>query len=544
MRKIGIYARVSTEEQARVEEGSIKNQKENLRRWVEGENYKHSGKWGEIVGEYVDDGFSGKDLQRPRVKQLLLDISKGLVDTIIMTEVSRLSRSVRDWIDLRLFFEKHSVAFITLRQNFDTSTAMGRAMLSFAIEFSQLEREQTAERVKVSSLARSNRGLWTGGSVPFGLESTDRPGHLRVNVANQIIAESIFDILISQAGYLSKTVELIIHSGFDKDSGRKWTKQLLSSWIRSRALVGEVEVNAKNKSVDQERLGENEKYKVVKAVWEPVIEKDIWQRANDLLNQNYQKLKVPQWKHHEYLLSGIVECPNGERFVGSSGWGRSNTKYVHYIHKQAAKGKCDCGFSSVPADKLEKKVLKELTNLTADPAVLEQLVIKANADHSRNKSDLAPSIQSLKKQREGIVKKLDKATDLVLNSTEEDCNLWTQKSRRLQEELDQVEHQMKSLDERHQRQPALLNRDAIWQSLKKFRDRFHEFPLAARQSFINAVLRKVKLTKEGIILSIGNPGFSLQGLKPSLLECYSGGQNLGQCKEWLLRTDSNRRPAG
>ncbi len=105
--------RVSTDEQAKVEEGSIKNQEESLRRYVDGENLKHSGKWGFIVDVYTDDGYSAKSLNRPAVRKLLFDISKGCIDTVMITEISRLSRLVKDWIDLRAFLQEHQASFIS-----------------------------------------------------------------------------------------------------------------------------------------------------------------------------------------------------------------------------------------------------------------------------------------------------------------------------------------------------------------------------------------------------------------------------------------------
>jgi site-specific DNA recombinase len=132
---VGIYARVSTDEQAEVREGGTKNQIESLKKYVQGENVKSDGKWGSLIDLYVDDGFSAKTLQRPNLVRLLRDIAKGKVDTVLITEISRLSRSVKDWIHLREFFADNGTNFISTRQSFDTSSATGRAMLDFAITF-------------------------------------------------------------------------------------------------------------------------------------------------------------------------------------------------------------------------------------------------------------------------------------------------------------------------------------------------------------------------------------------------------------------------
>jgi site-specific DNA recombinase len=542
LRKIALYARVSTEEQAKVEEGSIKNQIENLDRWVAGENLKYSGKWGRIAGQYIDDGFSGKDLNRPQVKRLLLDISKGHIDTILMTEVSRLSRSVKDWIDLRAFFEEHSVAFITLRQNFDTSTAMGRAMLSFAIEFSQLEREQTAERVKVSSFARASRGLWTGGSVPFSLEKSERPGHLKVNVAKQIIANEIFDAFINEAGYLSKTVSIINEAGYLRGAGQPWTFQLLAAWMRNRALIGEVEVNAKNRSQDQDRLADGDKYKIVTAVWEPVIDVAKWEKANQLLDQNYQRLKVPQWKYHEYVLTGLVECPNGHSLVGSSGWGRSKIKYTHYVHPGDVRGKCDCGFATIPAEKIESKIIKDLKALARTPLVVTELTKLANQEFATKQPSYNEVLQTTRRQRDTLLKKLDQITDQALMAASPaESRMWTEKGHRLQLQVDQLEKELELLKTREtDRSSNLLDDKAIKEALDRFSDDFGDLPVATRRSFITSILRRVKLQKDGIVLCIGNPGFGLEGLSSDLLGCYPGGPKLVHSKGWLPETSDIR----
>lgn len=213
VRKIAIYCRISVEDKSGGEDGSIRNQACGGSRYVEGENHKSDGSWGKIVDTYIDDGYSGKNLQRPSLKRLLIDIRSGKIDTVLISEISRLSRSVKDWIDLRNFFDQHNASFITIRQHFDTSSAMGRAMLGFAIEFSQLEREQTAERVTSSCRERKYRGLWTGGPIPFGLERTERKGHLRVDLANKLVAEEIFDIFLRQGGALRNTVRLLNEKG-------------------------------------------------------------------------------------------------------------------------------------------------------------------------------------------------------------------------------------------------------------------------------------------------------------------------------------------
>lgn len=143
MERIGIYFRLSTDEQAQNPEGSIKNQKQDCSRVADAKNLKANGNWGSVIEFYIDEGYSAKDL---------------------------------------------------------TSSAMGRALFNFAIQFAQPEREMTVERVTSSYRSRAERGLWIGGVVPFGLKKTERKGYLEVDTANQIISDDLLDILINEAG--------------------------------------------------------------------------------------------------------------------------------------------------------------------------------------------------------------------------------------------------------------------------------------------------------------------------------------------------------
>ena len=414
MRKVAIYARVSTDEQAKVEEGSIKNQRESLERYVRGENLKHDGAWGTLIETYVDDGYSAKNLNMPAVKQLLLDLYSGKIDTVLFTEISRLSRSVEDWIHLRKFFEEYDAAFVASRQNFDTSTAMGRAMLNFAIEFAQLEREITAERVRASYQSRAGRGLWTGGPIPFGFDKTDKNGYLEVNTAKQIIANEMIDILLERSGYLAKAVFLINKEGYRRPNGSPWDEDSFARWIRQRALIGEVEVNRKNKEKNQAYLPDSEKVKIVPAVWDPLVEPERWLRANELLRQNYRKLKVEKWRYHDFILSGLVKCPNGIRLVGTSGKSHTDEKYVYYIHPP--KVKCDCFVKTLSVDEVERVTLKHLKGILQTPSVIDELVKKANSTFQSTKPDYSGQLAACQNRIDAIIKKLDRISDQILES--------------------------------------------------------------------------------------------------------------------------------
>jgi site-specific DNA recombinase len=164
--RIGIYVRVSTEEQAENPEGSIKNQEQRLRESIIWRN--NSSSFGELAGVYVDAGISAKDMKRPKLLEMLQDMRSGKINLIMVTELSRLSRNNRDFLSMWDSMHEHKCSFMSLREDFDTTTAAGEMLLFQLINFAQFERKQTSERVTANILARSSRGLFNGGSIPLG----------------------------------------------------------------------------------------------------------------------------------------------------------------------------------------------------------------------------------------------------------------------------------------------------------------------------------------------------------------------------------------
>jgi site-specific DNA recombinase len=174
MKRIGIYLRVSTEEQARIQDGSLTSQKARIQEFIESQNL-FKGNWGHIIDYYCDEGKSAKSIHgRPEFKRLLVDIQTGRVDLIVSTELSRLSRSIRDFCEIWDLLKKHNASFITLRESFDTTSASGEMMVFNLINYAQYERKQTAERISLNWQSRAKRGLFNGGTIPLGYQRNSK----------------------------------------------------------------------------------------------------------------------------------------------------------------------------------------------------------------------------------------------------------------------------------------------------------------------------------------------------------------------------------
>lgn len=202
MKRIGLYIRVSSEEQARIQDGSLVSQRKRLEEFVEGQNRRETG-WGKIFDVYVDEGKSAKNMNRSEFQRLLRDIQSGHVSLVLATELSRLSRSIRDFCELWDFFKEHKTGFVTLREQFDTTTAAGEMMVFNLINFAQFERKQTSERLVANFTSRANRGLWNGGQIPLGYKrNPSNPGNLLVAETEAEVIQAIFSTFLKPATYV------------------------------------------------------------------------------------------------------------------------------------------------------------------------------------------------------------------------------------------------------------------------------------------------------------------------------------------------------
>ncbi|MCB9093448.1 MAG: recombinase family protein, partial [Halobacteriovoraceae bacterium] len=177
--QFGPYIRLSPTNEER-EEGSLVSHPQRIEDFVRFKNEQMGGQWGQIVDWYVDKDYSGKNLNRPAFQRLCTDIEEGRVNAVIVTELSRLSRSVKDFCQVWDFFQEYNVKFFSLKENFDTSTPMGELMLIQAMSFAQFERHSIVDRIKRGAKARADRGLATG-TPPLGYDVVpNRPNHRQV----------------------------------------------------------------------------------------------------------------------------------------------------------------------------------------------------------------------------------------------------------------------------------------------------------------------------------------------------------------------------
>jgi site-specific DNA recombinase len=176
--RCAIYTRKSTEEGLQQEFNSLDAQRESAQAFIRSQVNEG---WTCLPDRYDDGGFTGGNMQRPALQRLLTDIQAGQIDLVLTYKVDRLSRSLLDFAKMMETFEKHGVAFVSVTQQFNTATSMGRLVLNVLLSFAQFEREIIAERTRDKVAATRRKGKWSGGTPLLGYDLGPRGGRLLVN---------------------------------------------------------------------------------------------------------------------------------------------------------------------------------------------------------------------------------------------------------------------------------------------------------------------------------------------------------------------------
>lgn len=169
--RCAIYTRKSCEEGLEQDFNSRDAQREACEAFIKSQ--KHEG-WSLIEKQYNDGGFSGGTMERPAFKELLKDIENDKIDIVVVYKVDRLTRSLMDFSKIIDVFDRHKTSFVSITQQFNTTTSIGRLTLNILLSFAQFEREVTGEKIRDKIAASKKKGMWMGGKVPLGYSKEDK----------------------------------------------------------------------------------------------------------------------------------------------------------------------------------------------------------------------------------------------------------------------------------------------------------------------------------------------------------------------------------
>ena len=384
--RCAVYTRKSSEHGLELDFNSLDAQRESGEAYIKSQ--AHEG-WRLVRTHYDDGGLSGGTMERPALRRLLADITANLIDVVVVYKVDRLTRSLGDFAKLVETFEAHGVSFVSVTQQFNTTTSMGRLTLNVLLSFAQFEREVAGERIRDKVAASRRKGIWMGGNVPFGYDAIGRK--LQVNEAEAKTVKLIFQrylhlgcvrLLRAELDRLGiRSKRRVAHTG-RATGGELFSRGALYYLLKNRVYRGA----AVHKGVAHP--GEHE----------ALIDEDLWNAVQAKLSAQDAK-KGRGRANSGALLMGLLYDNRGNR-MSPSHTTRKAGRYRYYVSQAVLQGKkTEAGsISRVAADELEGMVIDALRDALRDPdrsidgaaarALDEQTPSRDPDDHGQRTRDL------------------------------------------------------------------------------------------------------------------------------------------------------------
>lgn len=469
------YLRVSTDEQA--EHGySLPAQKERLGAFITAQGWN-------LYNFYIDDGYSGKDLERPAMQKLIADAQNKKFNYIVVIKLDRLSRRQKDVLHLiEDVFEVAEVGFRSVTEPFDTTTPFGKAAIGMMAVFAQLERETTVERVKMAKKEAAKQGRFGGGGVAYGYKHDMVNKSLYIDDETAPTIELIYSLYESgQYGFRSLALELV-NRGISAPEGDIWYKDTIKKILLNPTYAGYIP-----------RCGELNEGK-----HDAIISRDRWEKVQIMIKEKY--MPRPS-KDPTNLLTGLLYCGNcgarmrfkTQNWKDPKGTGKVWTKRYYICYSRAKYDRMikdiNCKLPFISVEKLNEGVINYLTNLSLSPQLMEKSIQKSLKKYDHSSSD--KELNVIKKEINGIQKKIDRWNNAYENGAIEVSELSrrTQNLRDKRTLLEQQKLDIETLLEDSNK--AIISANEIMEQLKSFAEIWKAADSAEQRIIISALVERV-----------------------------------------------------
>src|SRR5947208_5179286 len=358
-RRCAMYTRKSSEEGLEQEFNSLAAQCEACEAYIRSQ--QHEG-WLLARNRYDDGGFSGGNLERPAAQRLLSDIRAGRIDIVVVYKVDRLTRSLADFARLVELFDAEDVSFVSVTQQFNTTSSMGRLTLNVLLSFAQFEREVTGERIRDKIAASKKKGMWMGGNVPLGYDADERT--LVVNPAEAETVRCIFALyrelgcvrrVKEEADRLGLSTKRSTTAGGIERGGRPFSRGHIYNLLSNPIYIGEIA----------------HKGQLYPGQHPALIDADTWAAVRDQLAANARDHRRKAHATEPSLLAGLLTDAQGERLTPSHAV-RKGRRYRYYVSTALI---TEAGTDRpqgwrLAAQEIEDAVIKVLADALTRPAML------------------------------------------------------------------------------------------------------------------------------------------------------------------------------
>src|ERR1700729_1927883 len=358
--RCAIYTRKSSEEGLEQDFNSLDAQREAREAFIASQ--KREG-WSPVGETYDDGGFSGGTMERPAFRRLLTDVGEGRIDVVVVYKVDRLTRSLSDFAKIVEVFDKREVSFVSVTQQFNTTSSMGRLTLNILLSFAQFEREVTGERIRDKIAASKQKGMWMGGLPSLGYDVKERK--LLVNEAEAATVRHIFQRYLQLGSVRALRDDLAARGIVSKRrrasdgspyGGQRFSRGALYLMLQNRIYRGEIV--HKGKASPGEHAA--------------IVDEELWRKVQNRLEANRLERREGDKAIEPSPLTGLVFDAQGEPMTPTHA-AKKGTRYRYYISRRLIIGS-DEGTAAdrphgqrIPASNLEALVTDRVRSLFADP---------------------------------------------------------------------------------------------------------------------------------------------------------------------------------
>ena len=351
--RCAIYTRKSSEEGLEQDFNSLDAQREACEAYIKSQ--MHEG-WILIKKEYNDGGYSGGTMNRPAFQELLLDIENDKIDIVVVYKVDRLTRSLMDFSKIVEVFDKHKTSFVSITQQFNTTTSMGRLTLNMLLSFAQFEREVTGERIRDKIAASKKKGMWMGGCAPLGYKKENKKLVIEENDAQKV--KLIFDKYLELKS-VPKLKDWLEKENIRTKSDNLFFKGALYHMLSNKVYIGKIV--HKDNVYDGEHSG--------------IIDEITFERVQKLLYENKVDKICGTKCSSNSLLAGLIFDDNNNLMTPSHSTSHKR-RYRYYVSQAIKKySKLTAGLvSKIPAGEIEKFVILTTKELLQNKEQMQQIL--------------------------------------------------------------------------------------------------------------------------------------------------------------------------
>ena len=374
--RCAIYTRKSTDEGLDQAFNTLDAQREAAESFI---NSQRQEGWVALPQKYDDGGYTGANMDRPALKRLLADVQSGTVNCVVVYKVDRLSRSLLDFARIMEILDKHGATFVSVTQQFNTTSSMGRLTLNILLSFAQFEREMISERTRDKMGAARRKGKWVGGNPVLGYDVAPKGGALLVNQEEAQRVREIFALYL-ELGSLIPVVEELDRRGWRMKAwttregrqagGKPIAKNSLYNLLTNMIYVGKVDYGGKVYDGEHERI----------------VDDETWNKVQSALNRNGRRGGRNIGNKYAALLKGFVRCGSCDVGMTHTYVNKKDKLYRYYVCVKAhQRGWAQCETRSVSAPALENAVVEQLRGIGRNPTMLRE-VLRQLADHRKHES--------------------------------------------------------------------------------------------------------------------------------------------------------------